>query len=138
MEETAQRFQILGSEQLGPLFLDAAAGGDGDRADGLALWGEEDELGTAIGRIWPALKVAGALELGDGLGRRLFAHASQARDLADLNAFRRDKRKDVGVRRADVGEASRAQGIINGPRVVLVEQAEQDGEVGTGRLDLRR
>jgi len=133
LKGAAKRLDLLRARELGPALLDAATGGDGDRPDRLAPPGEEDESRTAITRVGAALEVSGALELLDGLGRRLLAHASEPGQLADANALRRHEREDVGVRWSEIAEAGGAQGRVHVLPVVLREEPQEEPEKRMGR-----
>jgi hypothetical protein len=126
LERRAEGFQFLGADQLRPVLLDAAAGGDRDRTDRFAFRREKDKLATPVVRIRPSLDVAGALKLCDRLRRRLLAHASELGELADLNPFRGHEGEDVGVWWADIGETGRAQRLVDLLRVVLIEQTQEE------------
>lgn len=127
-EGLPKRLDLFGTGEPRPMLLDTAAGGDRDRADRFPFWRQEDELRAPIGWVGSPLDVAGALELRDGLGRRLLAHMRQSGELADVNALGRHKWEDIGVRGADIVKTRGPQRVIDFPREVLVNQTEQQNE----------
>jgi hypothetical protein len=69
------------------VLFDAAAGGDADGSDGLAVRGDEDESRPAVARVGTAFQVAGALENARRPGHRLLAHSHEAGKLASLAPY---------------------------------------------------
>jgi hypothetical protein len=77
LQRGAQGREFRRACQLGPALLHPLGGGVRERGDRRAAFGEEDQLRAMVARVRAALDVAGPLELVDGLGHGLLAHARQ-------------------------------------------------------------
>ena len=112
----------------------ARSGGDGDWPHRSSPLREKDELGPPIARIGPPLDVAGTLEVCDRLCRRLLAHVRELCQLADADPLGWHEGKHVGVWRANIVEAGRAQSRVDFLRIVLIQQSQQEPDQGLGDI----
>ena len=133
LKRAPKRFDLSWARELGPVRLDAVAGGHRNGPHGFATRSQEDESSAPVARVGATFDVAQLLEFLDGLRHRLLAYVRKLRELADLDALRGHECEDVRVRRANVAEPRIFQGRDNCLRPVLMNQPEEQAERGVRR-----